>query len=67
MFIDFLYGIIGIFILTAYCIPGEFLVPKIAFYLHYDNVNDLLQETVEAVYKDLESYYVDSCKTTFEE
>ena len=33
MFIDFLYGIIGIFILTAYCIPGAFLVPKIAYWV----------------------------------
>ena len=27
-------------------------VNRSTFYLHYDNVNDLLQETVEAVYKD---------------
>ncbi|MBE5836021.1 MAG: TetR/AcrR family transcriptional regulator [Butyrivibrio sp.] len=27
-------------------------VNRSTFYLHYDNINDLLQETVEAVYKD---------------
>ncbi|MBE6004695.1 MAG: TetR/AcrR family transcriptional regulator [Lachnospiraceae bacterium] len=27
-------------------------VNRSTFYLHYDNVNDLLHETVEAVYKD---------------
>ncbi len=32
-------------------------VNRSTFYLHYDNVNDLLQETVEAVYKDFFGHF----------
>ncbi len=32
-------------------------VNRSTFYLHYDNVNDLLGETVEAIYRDFFSHY----------
>ena len=32
-------------------------VNRSTFYLHYDNVNDLLQETVEAIYKDFFGHF----------
>lgn len=34
-------------------------VNRSTFYLHYDNINDLLQETVEAVYKDFFGHFDD--------
>ena len=45
MFIDFLYGIIGIFILTVYCIPGAFLVPKIAYWFMTPYALELLEKS----------------------
>ncbi|MBP5248910.1 MAG: TetR/AcrR family transcriptional regulator, partial [Lachnospiraceae bacterium] len=32
-------------------------VNRSTFYLHYDNVNDLLTETVEAVYRDFFDHF----------
>lgn len=40
-----LYGIIGIFILTAYCIPGAFLVPKIAYWVMTPYAIELLEKS----------------------
>ena len=32
MLLDFLFGLIGIFLLTAFCLPGAFMVPQIAYW-----------------------------------
>ena len=44
-------------LITVKEICAEAGVNRSTFYLHYDNTNDLLRETIEAVYKDFFSRF----------
>ena len=44
MLLSFLYGLIGIILLTAYCLIGAFAVPQIAYWTMTPNAQKLLEE-----------------------
>ena len=44
MLLDFLFGIVGIVILTAYCLPGAFMVPQIAYWFMTPYATKILEE-----------------------
>ena len=41
---DFLFGFIGIITLTAFCLPGAFLVPQIAYWFMTPYACGLLEQ-----------------------
>ena len=44
MLFDFLYGFVGIIILTVYCLPGAFMVPQIAYWFMAPYATKILEE-----------------------
>ena len=44
MLLSFLYGLIGIILLTAFCLIGAFAVPQIAYWTMTPNAQKLLEE-----------------------
>lgn len=44
MLYDFLFGIIGILILTVYCLPGAFMVSQIAYWFMTPYATKILEE-----------------------
>ena len=44
MMFDFLFGVIGILLLIAFCLPGAFMVPQISYWFMTPYAVKILEE-----------------------